>query len=82
MRCTDASSLLFAKLNLLPNIPSVDKHSKIHTYNDLALKPIIRSLTGQLQDNIRLRNPNSLEQAMSFVIEEESFLYSTFKSMQ
>lgn len=80
MRCQDARSLIVAKLNSLPGVPPEEKIIKMNTYNDLALKTFIRGLTGQLQNNIRLRNPNSLEQAMSFVIEEENFLYSTFKT--
>lgn len=50
-------------------------------YNPVTpVKTFIRGLQGQLQNNIRLRNPKSLEQAMSFVIEEENFLYSANKS--
>lgn len=46
----------------------------------MALKTYIRGLTGQIQNNIRLRNPESLEKAMSLVIEEENFFYSQRRS--
>lgn len=47
---------------------------QLENYDNLAFKTFIRGLSGQLQNNIRLRNPNSLEQAMFLVIEEENFL--------
>lgn len=44
---------------------------KIINYDELALKTIIRGLTGRIQDMVRLRNPNSLEAAISLVIEKK-----------
>lgn len=79
MRCQDARSLIISKLNTLP-ITVEEKTVRLQTYDDLALKTFIRGLAGHIQNNIRLRNPTSLEQAMSFVIEEENFLYSQNKS--
>lgn len=78
MRCQDARSLVISKLNTLPYDAAV-KRIHMQNYNELSLKTYIRGLTGQLQTNVRLRNPDSLESAMSFVIEEENFLYSTQK---
>jgi hypothetical protein len=45
-------------------------------YNKLALKTFIRGLQPQLQNIIRLRNPDTLEQAMAYVTEEENFRYT------
>lgn len=75
MRCQDARSLIISKLNTL-GMPNNEKIIHLRSYDDLALKTFIRGLTGQIQMNIRLRNPDSLEKAMSLVIEEENFLYS------
>ncbi|KAK5651001.1 hypothetical protein RI129_002030 [Pyrocoelia pectoralis] len=44
-------------------------------YDQLALKTFIRGLQGRIQDMIRLRNPDSLEQAISYVLEEENFMH-------
>lgn len=78
MRCQDARSLVFSKLNMLSLNPA--EHTiKIANYEELALKTFIRGLSGQLQNNIRLRDPKTLEKAMSLVIEEENFLYSQNK---
>ena len=75
MRCQDARSLVFSKLSTL-NLNNNELDIKRRSYDDLALKTFIRGLTGQIQNNIRLRNPQNLETAMSLVIEEENFLYS------
>nr|CAH7745209.1 unnamed protein product [Callosobruchus chinensis] len=44
-------------------------------YDDFALKTFISGLPYQMQLVIRLRNPDSLEQALSFCNEEENFVY-------
>lgn len=75
MRCQDARSLIVSKVNSLSFSPE-EKIIRLKSYDDLALKTFIRGLTGYLQNNIRLRNPDSLEKAMSLVVEEENFLYS------
>lgn len=75
MRCQDARSLIISKLNTLP-IPNDERIIRLRSYDDLSLKTFIGGLSGQIQNNVRLRNPDSLEKAMSFVIEEENFLYS------
>lgn len=75
MRCQDARSLIFTKLNSL-NLQQNDRILRIRNYEELALKTFIRGLSGQLQNNIRLRDPDSLEKAMTLVIEEENFSYA------
>jgi hypothetical protein len=52
------------------------KRVSSNQYNKLALKTFIRGLQPQLQNIIRLRNPDTLEQAMVYVTEEENFRYS------
>ncbi|WP_253302429.1 hypothetical protein [Wolbachia endosymbiont of Psylliodes chrysocephala] len=79
MRCQDSRSLIVSKINA-SNFSPEEKRIRLQNYNDLALKTFIHGLTGQLQNNVRLRNPDSLEQAMAFVVEEENFLYSSQKS--
>lgn len=49
---------------------------RMENYDELSLKTFIRGLTGRIQDMVRLRNPNSLELAISYVLEEENFLYN------
>ncbi|CAH1988111.1 unnamed protein product [Acanthoscelides obtectus] len=74
MRIQDARSLLFSKLNTsIEN--AMEKLIKIRHYDDFALKTFISGLPYQMQLVIRLRNPDSLEQALSFCTEEENFIY-------
>ena len=75
MRCQDARSLIVSKINC-SNMSAAEKMIRLESYDDLALKTYLRGLPGQLQTNVRLRNPDSLEKAMSLVIEEENFLYA------
>lgn len=56
------------------DIPHDEKFAIIQKYDDLALETFIIGLNGQLERNVILRNPTSLETAMALVIEEESFL--------
>lgn len=74
MRIQDARSLLISKLN-----SSIDddreKIIKIEHYNDFALKTFINGLPYQMQLVVRLRQPDSLEEALSYVVEEENFKY-------
>ena len=48
---------------------------KITEYNNLILKTFINGLSYHMQLVVRLKNPDSLEQAMAFSLEEENFLY-------
>lgn len=79
MRCQDARSLIISRLNTEPLDP-LEKQVHIKSYEELSLKTFIRGLPPHLQTIIRLKDPNSLEKAMSLVIEEENFLYSTQKA--
>lgn len=66
----------------IETMPLLTKEIHLKQYNQLALKTFIRGLTGNLQTTIRLRNPNSIEQAMNFVTEEENFRYTQNFSQQ
>ncbi|XP_057671275.1 uncharacterized protein LOC130903024 [Diorhabda carinulata] len=79
MRCQDSRSLIISKLNTLHFDPS-EKPLHLRNYDNLALKTFVRGLPLPIQTNIRLRSPDSLEKAMSLVVEEENFLYSTQRS--
>jgi len=73
LRLQDSRSLLFAKINSL-NIDANIKLLKIQQYDDICLKTYVNNLNYHMQLVVRLKNPDSLEQAMSFVREEENFL--------
>lgn len=79
MRCQDARSLIISKLNTL-GFDDQERMIRINNYNSLALRTFLRGLSGQIQNNVRLRNPDSLEKAMSLVIEEENFMYSQYRT--
>lgn len=74
MRIQDARSLLFAKLSATNEAENV-KIIKIQHYDNFALKAFINGLPYNMQLVVRLKEPTSLERAMSFVREEENFIY-------
>lgn len=74
MRCQDVRSLIISKLNST-DLTVEKEELQIRDYDNLALKMCIRGLSGRLQDNIRLRNPESTERAMA-LITEENFMYA------
>lgn len=78
-RCQDVRELVRAKTSILP-ITAAEKTVRIKTYDDLALQTFIRNIPGNIQMMIRVKNPQTIEQALSMVIEEENFLYSQNKS--
>lgn len=71
-RIQKARSAIASKL-ISSNTPLEERRFQIKNYDDLALKTFIRGLSGRIQDMIRLRNPDSLEEAISLVLEEENF---------
>lgn len=73
LRIQDSRSLLFTKINNT-NLEAQIKLLKIHQYDDLCLKTFINNLNYHMQLVVRLKSPGSLEQAMSFVREEENFI--------
>lgn len=62
------------KLNTL-RISNEEKSIHLQNYDKLALKMFIKGFSGQIQTDVRLRNPNSLEKPVSLVTEEENFIY-------
>lgn len=79
MRLQDTRSLLFSKLNATDEDRQT-KLMKIQHYDSFALKTYINNLPYNIQLVIRLKEPISLEQAMSFVQEEENFQQFKFRS--
>lgn len=79
MRIQDSRSLLFSKLNATSD-SNETKLIKIKHYDEFALKTFINGLSYNLQLVVRLKSPSSIEQAMSFVREEENFIQ--FKNVQ
>ena len=74
VRIQDARSLLFSKINAT-NEARDTKLLKINEYGNLAMKTYINGLNYHMQLVVRLKNPQSLEQAISHAQEEENFLY-------
>lgn len=79
MRLQDTRSLLFSKLNSTDEDRQI-KLMKINHYDSFALKTYINNLPYNIQLVVRLKNPQSLEQAMSFVQEEDNFQQFKFRS--
>lgn len=77
--CQDVRELARAKTNLL-NISPPEKAIRISTYDDLALQTFMRNIPSNIPTMIRIKNPQTIEQALAMVIEEENFLYSQNKS--
>ncbi|KAH1014405.1 hypothetical protein HUJ04_003246, partial [Dendroctonus ponderosae] len=73
IRIQDARSLLFAKLNTLI-VDEDERRIKIEHYVSLALKTFLSGRQYHMQLEVRLKNPENLEEALAFVIEEEHFM--------
>lgn len=80
MRIQDSRSLLFSKLDNSGDNQTT-KLIKIQHYDEFALKTFINGLPYNLQLVTRLKNPDTLEKAMSLVTEEENFIYFKNSSM-
>lgn len=84
-RIQKCRSSICSKLKSM-NITPDEKILQLKNYDELALKTFIRGLSGRIQDMVRLRNPDSIELAISYVLEEENFLLnqrqtSSFRNM-
>lgn len=71
-------SRLASKINSIPinEMSNAAKIIHLEQYDSTALKTFVRGIRGHLQSIIRLRNPQSLEDAVNYVIEEENFQYT------
>jgi hypothetical protein len=74
LRLQDIRSLLFSKVNMSNDTRNI-KLLKIAEYNNLILKTFINGLNYHMQLVVRLKKPDSLEEAMAFTLEEENFIY-------
>lgn len=79
LKLQDARSLLFSKINNSNDAANV-KLLKIQQFDDLCLKTFINNLNYHMQLVVRLKDPDSLEQALAFVREEENFIQFKNKS--
>lgn len=75
-------SKLAMKINSLPetNMNKDTKIAQLELYDQTALKTFIRGLRGNFQNIIRIKNPSSLESAISLLIEEQNFQYTVRQS--
>ena len=73
IRLQDIRSVLFSKINNTNDVRAV-KLLKIAEYEKLTLKTFINGLNYHMQLVVRLKNPDSLEQALTFTSEEENFI--------
>nr|CAH7763946.1 unnamed protein product [Callosobruchus chinensis] len=80
-RIQKARSAIASKL-ISMNLAVAERTFQIKNYDELCLKTFIRGLTGRVQDMVRLRNPDSLELAISYVLEEENFMLHQRQSGQ
>lgn len=78
-RIQKCRSQIASKLKSL-GLPVQECTFKLKNYDELALKTFIRGLTGRVQDMVRLRDPDTLEVAISHVIEEENFMLAQRQS--
>lgn len=74
-RIQDVKSLLQTKIRLTIAEEN-ERLIKNRIYDNLALQTFLHGLQGQTGLAVRLQHPNNLEQAMSFVLEEENFMYA------
>lgn len=72
-RCQDLLSLLLNKIQLTENNANILELKK-NLFEKQALNAFLRGLHSNLP--IRLRNPQTLEQAIAFTIEEQNFAYA------
>lgn len=75
-KCKDTLNLLLTKVKQT----ETEERTVLKTqmYAETALETYLKGLMhyGKLGDKVRFRNPQNLETAMAYVIEEENFLYS------
>nr|CAI5820952.1 unnamed protein product [Callosobruchus analis] len=80
-RIQKARSAIASKL-ISMNLSVAERTFQSKNYDELCLKTFILGLTGRVQDMVRLRNPDSLELAISYVLEEKNFMLHQRQSGQ
>lgn len=70
-RIQSVRSLLISKVNLISDASM--KTAKITIYNDISLKVFLYNLPEEMVRIVRLRSPNTLEDALKIVLEEVNF---------
>lgn len=74
MKCQDARCLLLSKLKITEQDANYRK-LKTKYYDEIALEVFLDGLPTYLDLAVRLRHPDTLEKAMSVVLEEENHAY-------
>lgn len=74
MKCQDARCLLLSKLKITEQDANY-RILKTKYYDEIALEVFLDSLPTYLDLAVRLRRPDTLEKAMSIVLEEENHAY-------
>lgn len=73
IRCQYTRSLIFSSINNDNTMDHVQKIAQISNIEKLILVTFLKYLPPQIQTGVRLKNPDCLEIAMQYVIEEENF---------
>ncbi|KAJ8939894.1 hypothetical protein NQ318_023234 [Aromia moschata] len=72
LRLQEIRAIIITKIN--DNIPDNQMRDlQIHNYNNIAKTMFITNLPMHIQTIVRIKNPESLEDALNFVLEEEEF---------
>lgn len=74
VRCQYLRSLICSSINNDITLTNENKLAQIQNIEKLILITFQKYLTPQIQLAVRLKNPNCLEEAMQYLIEEENFI--------
>ncbi|KAK9687958.1 hypothetical protein QE152_g35899 [Popillia japonica] len=76
IRCKNLLNLVLTKVKLAEN-NAQRRQIKIQLHNDTVLQTYLRGIAhfGEIGHRVRFRNPENIETAMSYVLEEENFNY-------
>lgn len=76
MRCKSIRNLLLTKIKMTVN-NAATRAVKAEIHNDTTLQTYLRGIVsmGEIGHRVRFRNPANIDEAMSFILEEENFNY-------
>ncbi|KAK9752214.1 hypothetical protein QE152_g4416 [Popillia japonica] len=83
IRCKNLLNLVLTKVKLAEN-NAQRRQIKIELHNDTVLQTYLRGIAhfGEIGHRVRFRNPENIETAMSYVLEEENFNYFVKQPIQ
>lgn len=73
-RCVNLRSLLLDKISC-SELPIEIKNTKLEMYNAMTLRSFLTGLNGNMSHLLRCKSPNSIEEAIHMVTEEENINY-------